>query len=260
MDIFRNVTTALNWTDSDWDFVCLNFNDLLKGILMQNNTYYAAVGGISVLYERYQEGYTFSIPTLTTGTSIIVRETIDSWLVFNLIEPTLGILLVITPLVTAILYFIFERRKSPFEEYLFHSYASVFFDNYAGLYRTSSRIVQVALWFLMLILISTYIANMTAVTSVNTILNGIHSPDDLNSRKVITYGGYNKLLYPYDAKPLNPENDDINIWKLSESLGNNDAAAYILDDPQAEIATWVHCDLYTRGRQFEPINLSLIHI
>eukprot|EP01017_Pseudomicrothorax_dubius_P025689 TRINITY_DN2803_c0_g1_i3.p1 TRINITY_DN2803_c0_g1~~TRINITY_DN2803_c0_g1_i3.p1 ORF type:complete len:507 (+),score=103.79 TRINITY_DN2803_c0_g1_i3:40-1560(+) len=258
LEMFKKVAEAMKWTDNDWDFACVEWNQMLNDILTTNK-YYAGTGGISILYDRIQSGYVFSIPTLSTGVSIVDNESLNPWLFLDLFEPRLGILLLVTPLVCSFLFFIFEQRKEPYEEYLWHSYASLFFVNTVPLHRTSSRIVQVALWFLMLILISTYTANMTAVTSVNEILNGINSPDDLNQKKVITYEGYNILLYPYGAKPLTqPGIDDIVISKISSYLSEDVAAAYVLDDPQAQIAVWMDCHLTTKGRQFETVNYGVM--
>ena len=50
---------------------------------------------------------------------------------------------------------------------------------------------------------------MTAIVSVDALVNGIFTADDLNSKKVKTQELYNLILYKYGAKPVPPANNTI---------------------------------------------------
>ena len=116
---------------------------------------------------------------------------------------------------------------------------------------------MVAYWFMILIIISTYTAQMTNIKSISQILNAINSASGLNQKTIKTFDEYEFYLYPLGAKAVTTS-FPTNLNTVEEDFWNSGIDGYVLDDVIARTYAYQSCDINIVGRLFQPISYAIL--
>jgi ABC-type amino acid transport substrate-binding protein len=256
IDYFTSVAQAAGLNPSSWNFQCVDTNTLWSLLASNPNLYLGAMGGLQISFDQMQAGYLYSQPTMITGLSVLIATTSSDWVFLQVFQVNFGLLLIATAFFVGTLLFFLEKRANALEVYLWHAFSSMFFCNSAKISTTPARMVMVSYWFMILIIISTYTANMTNIMSINQILNGISSAQGLNQKTIRTFDGYEFLLYPFGAKPVTtvfPTTLAAAELDFSEAMVDG----YAIDDVIARSYAYQSCDMDIVARLFQPFSYAM---
>ncbi len=93
--LFMNITRRLNWSDNDWDFVCLSNDNKTSQIEnYKEREFVAYLGGMQISYDLQNKGFTFSIPTFDSGLSILVLKEKDPWSMIKVFTMNIALIIV----------------------------------------------------------------------------------------------------------------------------------------------------------------------
>ena len=258
IDYFIRIADISGLDINSWNFQCVeNASEIYNMIQSNPQLYIGGIGGIKVSFDLLQSGFLFSYPTMNTGLSILVSSSADNWMFLRVFELRFGILLLATAFCIGILLFILEKQAYSLEKYLWHAFSSLYFCSSVKLEKTPSRIVMVAYWFMILIIISTYTAQMTNIKSISQILNAINSASGLNQKTIKTFDEYEFYLYPLGAKAVTTS-FPTNLNTVEEDFWNSGIDGYVLDDVIARTYAYQSCDINIVGRLFQPISYAIL--
>ena len=183
VDVFNEISSAFGLVQGDWEFECVTSEAALYQKLQSDPlTYIAGLGSLKTSLNYQLKGFTFSTsPTLHTGLSVLVAQSKNNWMFLKVFSIQTAGALLSTAIVMAILHYYLERAAFPFEKYLWNAFASMFFVTMVRLRFVPARIIQVVYWFIILIVVSSYGANLTAIMTSNQTGQDILSAANLKS-------------------------------------------------------------------------------
>jgi Ligand-gated ion channel/Bacterial extracellular solute-binding proteins, family 3 len=261
IDLMDEIFELMGYGTNDYEYHCVSFSEIFT--IQADPDITGSIGGITVTYERMQEGIKFSEPTMFGGISLLKYQSIESWTFLEVLGYQIPIIIVVTAFLLSIFFYIFEQKSQPYEDFFWHMMSSIFFVNVLNLQRFSTRVTMVAFWFMILIVISTYTAYMTTIQVVDKIANNIQTVNDINQMLIGTYSTYHTYLYPYGAKPISLENsdgtynDNFGRTEVLDYLKNGTLNGWALDDFQAKIIEWQECEIYLVARFFVAFNYAI---
>eukprot|EP01016_Furgasonia_blochmanni_P005417 TRINITY_DN12104_c0_g1_i5.p1 TRINITY_DN12104_c0_g1~~TRINITY_DN12104_c0_g1_i5.p1 ORF type:complete len:582 (-),score=164.28 TRINITY_DN12104_c0_g1_i5:682-2427(-) len=258
IEYFTELAKTLAISDDTWDFKCVNFDEIQPLLSQDPKTYWAGFGGITITYQRQKAGYQFTLPTMNTGLSVLIMNTNDPWVFLEVFSLEMGLCVLGTALAVAFIQFFLESQQYPLEDYLWNAFSSMYFVNGVRLHKTPARIIQIAYWFMVLIIISSYTANMTTVISLDKLMNQIQTADDIADKTIKTEVVYHEFLYPFGGKPVSPTSGGIPEEMVMSDLRDQVVDGFALDDPFAKIVAVKQCEIYLVARLFQPINFGLM--
>ena len=268
MDYFRLIAKKLNWVE--WNFYCIDFTEL-KTILSHPDEIFAFAGGLTISEEYTEKGFKFSLPTMNSGLTILTKKTTDDWTFIKVLTIEIVLMIIGTNILVGILIFFLERKVEGLDNYLWHTMASFFFISQVKINKTSSRLIMIAFWYMSLIILASYNAYLTSVVTVEKLLGGINTPEDLSMKDVKTFSIYASVLYNYGANPVlstkgysssNAQLDVIPFEMVENDLSRTDEYkidAFVFDDPAAAAAEFLYCDIYTTSRVFSTFSYGILY-
>ena len=257
VDYFLSLAEELGWEDQDWNFECVSESELESRLRSNTSLYVAALGGIRIEYEKFSDGFKFSKPIMNTGLSMLILEERDTWLFLKIISMKVGLAILGTTAAVAIFQFFFEAQNAGLETYIWNAFASIFFVNTVRLYTVPARFLQVAFWFMILIILATYEANMTALVAVEGVLEGIQTAADINSKTVMALEEYEFDLYPFGAKPKNDPNA-VNPSYIVDQLKEGNVDGVAVDDALASLVAQENCGVRRMARFFYTFSYGMM--
>jgi len=257
VDYMAELATQLGWSDSMWDFECVDSADLTATLDSDTSLYIGALGGQRVQYANLVSGYNYSRPTLFSGLSTLIYESKDNWFFITIISLNVGLAICGTAVGVAFLLYLFEGRSNALEQYIWHAFASIFFVSSVRLSTVPARILQIAYWFMVLIITSTYQANMTALLAVQGVLEGIQSIPDLNTKNLLAPPEFEFNLYSYGIKPTidNKTNDPTYIFNQLQ-VSNYDGVT--VPDSLASYVARENCNVFLVTRFYYKFNYAML--
>lgn len=266
MDYFRLIAKKLNWVE--WNFYCIDFTEL-ESFLNRPDEIFAFLGGLTISEEYTEKGFKFSLPTMNSGLTILTQKSSDDWTFIKVLTIEIVLMIMGTIILVGILIFFLERKAEGLDNYLWHTIASFFFISQVKINRTSSRLIMVAFWYMSLIILSSYNAYLTSVVTVEKLLGGINTPEDLSTKDIKTFSIYSSVLYNYGANPVlstkgysNAQLDVIPFEMVQNDLTRTDEFkidAFVLDDPAAAAAEFLYCGIYTSSRVFSTFSYGILY-
>ena len=257
VDYMKDLATELGWSDSFWDFECVDSKDLTTLLNSDTTLYIGALGGQRIQYEQMIGGYTYSRPTLFSGLSTLIHESYDQWFFITIISLNVGLAILGTAIGVALFQYVFEGRCVGLEQYLWNAFASIFFVSTVRLSTTPARLLQIAYWFMVLIITATYQANMTALLAVQGVMDGIQSTADLNTKNLMAPAEFEFNLYSYGIKPTIDENS-YDPEYIYDQLVNGDFDGVTVPDPLASWIAQTYCEVYMVTRFYYKYNYGML--
>lgn len=255
VDYMTELASALQWTDDMWDFECVDAADVATK-LADSTTYIGAMGGQRIQYSDMVSGFQFSKPTIFSGLSTLIYEKKDDWFFISIISLNVGLAICGTAVGVAFLLYLFEGRSNALEQYIWHTFASIFFVSSVRLSTVPARILQIAYWFMVLIITSTYQANMTALLAVQGVLEGIQSIPDLNTKNLLAPAEFEFNLYSYGIKPTIDNNTDDPLY-ISNQLAEGNYDGVTVPDALASYIARENCNIYLVTRFYYKFNYAI---
>jgi polar amino acid transport system substrate-binding protein len=183
-----------------------------------------SIGGITITSERIKRGIKFSQNTLDTGVTLLLQSIdvilfiklgkTDPWMFVKVFELETGIAIVASTLIVGLLLYFYEGRKQSFFYYMWHSWyafkfynlysfrAQVFFINDIRIETTVGRVVQAIFWFTILILVSTYTANMASMMTQQQMFRYINHLNQIAGQRIASPSSYEDIIKSYGVSQL----------------------------------------------------------
>lgn len=249
VDIVREALTMAGWKyNEDYTFTCHN----------TNSPSHAEFGGLELTAESYQADLDFSVPTLAGGLSILVSQSInDTFTTYlGVMDYTLWIVTGAAWLFVTVVLWVFEKGNPSvpgdflkgIKETIWISLCGMVLINNYRIKRASSRILLLGYW-----LFGTMIIGLFFACNARNYLIGvspIHSPESLNSRRVITCETCIDSITQYGPLLLDFRIDQGNFDEGVEMLRSGLADALVFDYDFMQGRTAAMCDLVTVSPQF----------
>lgn len=200
--------TAKIMNITGYNIKCLPFEEMINDIFQGGIQCDIAIGAITLNTERMQKGIIFTFPTYRSSLGVLVSAKYRHGRTWSFLTPmdwTVWLAITITALVLPIIVFMIESWSvhgfvdtddvtSGFAQALFDSVAMILnFGNFV-VKSVEGRLVVIGYGFLVLILVNTYVANLTAFLTLSHIKSSIKEIKDLPGKKVASGGGYVRAL------------------------------------------------------------------
>lgn len=260
VNVFNEISSAFNLVEGDWEFECVASEaSLYQKLQSDPSTYIAGFGSLKTSLNYQLKGFTFSTsPTLHTGLSVLVAQSKNNWMFLKVFSIQTAGALLSSAIVMAILHYYLERGTYPFERYLWNAFASMFFVTMVRLKFAPARIIQVVYWFIILIVVSSYGANLTAIMTSTQSGQDILTVANLKSTVIKTPQINMPILPLYGAQPLLDQRVFITDGNVMKDLEQVSIDGYALEDSMAQILSRQNCQLSKRVRLFHTFNYVLV--
>jgi len=259
ISLFNEIYSSFGLTENDWEFECVETEELLFQKLASDPVMYiAGFGSIKTTLKYQFAGFTYSTrPTIQTGLSILVAQKKDNWLFLRIFSFQTGAALILSAIVMGVLHYYLERREFPFEKYLWNAFTAIFFVSMVNVRTIPARIIQLSFWFIIIILLASYSAALTAIMTDDQVRLDIHNVADLKNTVIKTPQRNMGILPLYGAQPLLDERVRITHGNVLRDLETDFIDGYALDDPSAQILARQSCGLSKRIKLFHPYGFVL---
>lgn len=262
IDLFKAMMPLMGWTYDMIEWRCLEWDEMMN-LLVNTTECDIAPAGLGPWQDRIDMGLRFSIATLQSGLSIMVRRTESDpgmWYFFSAMSTEVWLIMIFTGIATGVIVWLFEVGMKA----LNHEtkwMGNVMWDTIGRPvqmrdYRLSSIAANITglVWsFVVFILMALYSANLTANLTVSQLTNTIRDVGDLPGRAVASWSGYEDSLrdkYKVQIIPY-PWADVADERKMAEDLVNGLVSAVVLDDSALRSLDADNCDTMIIGQQFD---------
>jgi len=253
VELYRLAAAKNNWVENvDYVFKCvLEVDIMIDELKFVNGTCDVGIGAIVITTEREDQGIQFTYPIYNTGLSILVKtegRASGGWAFFQPFALNLWLAVGLTLVIFPTLLFLIEFGSLKRRIYLQDAIRGIEKATLRacktlvmgwGL-EVSSRaafIFNLFFFFMVLILRSTYTANLAATLTVNQINSQITSMEELRGKAVITNSAYSQKLrsrYGIRAFELNEEEYEDQYIEAAKDIINGELTALITDAPLLE--------------------------
>lgn len=262
IELFKNIMPLMGWTYDMIEWRCLDWDEMMN-LLVNTTECDIAPAGMGPWQERIDMGLRFSVSTLQSGLSIMVKSSQSDpgkWYFFSAMEASVWIAMVCSGILVGLVVWMFEVGMKALDndtKYLRNPmWDSVGRPVQMRDYRLSSTAANVVglTWsFTVYILMALYTANLTANLTVTQINNNIQGVSDLPGRAVASWEGYAddiKQQYGVNVVPYawDGASDE---EKMVNDLVKGLVVAVVLDDSALRSIDASNCDTMIVGSQFD---------
>ncbi|CAN1327321.1 Glutamate receptor 2.7 [Linum perenne] len=245
------------------EFICYDesYDDLIQGVY--NQTFDAAVGDLTILAERYQY-VDFTQPFTESGLSTIVRSSPDDspWMFTKPFDFQMWTMCLALLLYTIVVVWFMEHNSNPefqgpwnaqLGTALWFIFCSLFFVQREKVYSNLTRVVLTVWLFVVLILNSSYTANLSSMLTVLRLKPNIVDIDSLikNNLKIGCDG--DSFVKDYLQKVLHFKSDNIESvdseYKYEGKFDTNNISAAFLEIPYQRVFINHYCKRFTATPQ-----------
>ncbi|CAN1810539.1 Glutamate receptor 3.6 [Linum perenne] len=262
IDIFDMVLGALGY-DLHYKFEAYNgtYEELID--LVYNKTYDAVVGDMTITSSR-SDKVEFTQPFMESGLSMIVPANSErsAWMFLKPFTPKMWLVTGAILIYTMFIIWFFEHRTSP--EYngplrsqmgtaIHFTFSSLFFAHREKVYSNLTRVVLTVWLFVVLILNSSYTANLSSMLTVLRLKPNIVDIDSLikNNLKIGCDG--DSFVKDYLQKVLHFKSDNIESvdseYKYEGKFDTNNISAAFLEIPYQRVFINHYCKRFTATPQ-----------
>lgn len=262
IDLFKAMMPLMGWTYDMIEWRCLEWDEMMN-LLVNTTECDLAPAGMGPWQDRIDMGLRFSIATLQSGFSIMVRRSESDpgmWYFFSAMSTEVWLIMIFTGIATGVIVWLFEVGMKA----LNHEtkwMGNVMWDTIGRPvqmrdYRLASIAANITglVWsFVVFILMALYSANLTANLTVSQLNNSIRDVKDLPGRAVASWSGYEDDLrdkYKVQIIPY-PWGDVADERKMAEDLVNGLVSAVVLDDSALRSLDADNCQTMIVGNQFD---------
>lgn len=262
IELFKNVMPLMGWTYDMIEWRCLDWDEMMN-LLVNTTECDLAPAGMGPWQERIDMGLRFSVATLQSGLSIMVKSSQSDpgrWYFFSAMEASVWIAMVFSGILVGLIVWMFEVGMKALDhdtKYLRNPmWDSVGRPVQMRDYRLSStaaNIVGLTWSFTVFILMALYTANLTANLTVTQINNNIQGVSDLPGRAVASWDGYGddlKQQYGVSVVPY-AWDGSADEEKMVNDLVNGLVVAVVLDDSALRSMDASNCETMIVGNQFD---------
>lgn len=261
IELFQNIMPLMGWTYDMIEWRCLDWDEMMD-LLVNTTECDLAPAGMGPWQDRIEMGLRFSVSTLQSGLSIMVKSSQSSpgrWYFFSAMEASVWIAMVFSGIFVGLVVWMLEVGMKALDhdtKYLRNPmWDSVGRPVQMRDYRLSStaaNIVGLTWSFTVFILMALYTANLTANLTVTQLNNNIQGVSDLPGRAVASWDGYSdelKQKYGVSAVPYawDGASDE---EKMVNDLISGLVVAVVLDDSALRSMDASNCDTMIVGSQF----------
>lgn len=246
-DIFLSLSdqaTADIMNITGYKFKCLPFNEMMEDIVQGGIQCDIAVGAITLNTEHMRKGIVFTFPTYRSSLGVLVSATNHHGRTWSFLTPmdwTVWAAVGATALVVPFIVFIIESWSvhgfvdtdditSGLVQAFYDSVAMILNFGSFAVKSVEGRLVVIGYGFLVLILVNTYVANLTAFLTLAHIKSSIRDLSDLPGKQIASGGKYSRSLRGRGilvSKPFADEDKDL----MMDRLVSGDFHALLYDDP-----------------------------
>ncbi|CAN1166135.1 Glutamate receptor 2.7 [Linum perenne] len=262
IDLFDMVLGALEY-DLPYNFEAYNgtYEELID--LVYNKTYDAVVGDMTITSSR-SDKVEFTQPFMESGLSMIVPANSErsAWMFLKPFTPKMWLVTGAILIYTMFIIWFFEHRTSP--EYngplrsqmgtaIHFTFSSLFFAHREKVYSNLTRVVLTVWLFVVLILNSSYTANLSSMLTVLRLKPNIVDIDSLikNNLKIGCDG--DSFVKDYLQKVLHFKSDNIESvdseYKYEGKFDTNNISAAFLEIPYQRVFINHYCKRFTATPQ-----------
>ncbi|CAN1327313.1 Glutamate receptor 2.7 [Linum perenne] len=243
--------------------ICSSLNLCLAIPLFHQQTFDAAVGDLTILAERYQY-VDFTQPFTESGLSTIVRSSPDDspWMFTKPFDFQMWTMCLALLLYTIVVVWFMEHNSNPefqgpwnaqLGTALWFIFCSLFFVQREKVYSNLTRVVLTVWLFVVLILNSSYTANLSSMLTVLRLKPNIVDIDSLikNNLKIGCDG--DSFVKDYLQKVLHFKSDNIESvdseYKYEGKFDTNNISAAFLEIPYQRVFINHYCKRFTATPQ-----------
>jgi ABC-type amino acid transport substrate-binding protein len=262
IELFKNMMPLMGWTYDMIEWRCLEWDEMMD-LLVNTTECDIAPAGMGPWQERIEMGLRFSVSTLQSGLSIMVKSSQGDpgrWYFFSAMDTSVWLAMVFSGIMVGIIVWLYEVGMKALDhdtKYLRNPmWDSVGRPVQMRDYRLSStaaNLVGVTWSFAVFILMALYTANLTANLTVTQINNNIQGIADLPGRAVASWSGYTddlKKNYMVNAIPY-AWDGAADEEKMVNDLLSGLVVAVVLDDSALRSMDASNCETMIVGNQFD---------
>lgn len=264
--LFQLVQEQLGWPDSQLNWTCMDWYDMLDALEAGDGTCDLAVAGVDISRINLEKGITFTYPTLGAGYRILVATedtgTVDYWIFMNAFEWQLWLAILLTAIGVGLILWGVERwanmrpappGEPPYPKLQPQVFGALgrpmqIFDleprNFAG------RFILLIFSFMMLVLTAVYTGSTAANLTASQLQSSIRSVEDLPGKRVGTWEDpeYMSDLSKRGITPTGyPWNTNEDLQNMFDAVRDGDIQALVLDSYILEFSAASQCDLVLVG-------------
>ena len=226
------------------------------------------IGGVTITSERLED-FRYSYPTIRSGLILLVhgdtRTGIFSF--FDMFETALWMAILGATILVAHLIWLFERDEHS-EEYpkgyiagmkeaLWYSFAMLFFANDKPLKSLPARIVALAFWMMMVIIIASYTANLTIL--ITSDMTRIQSVTEIDGLKVRCDELYAPAVAKYNPYIEQVKMNDKGVREAAiEALEGYEISAIVVEKLPGQYIGADNCEVLHTEEVFYDLNYGMI--
>ncbi|XP_050367301.1 glutamate receptor 2.7-like [Argentina anserina] len=257
IEIFRMVHIRLNYTlPFELQYVNGSYIDLVERV--HNKTLDAGIGDITIIAERldkveYTQPYIQSVLVLIVPVSGYMEWTLLKPFSAKMWAASGGILLY-----TILIIWFLERPVNPdfsgplrnqIGAAVWFAFTSLFFAHRERLYNSLTKVVVIVWLFVVLILVTSYTANLSSILTIQRLkpnVTDIETLKTMNSKVGLDTGSF---IFNYAVNVLKFKKENLitiaTELEYTEALKNKTISAALLDFPEAEVFMNKYCKNYT---------------
>ena len=258
IDLIQKIASELEWAPDSWTLTCMSFDDMLMAI--ETNSADIAIGCISITNDRLKV-MKFSTPTMDSGLVLVTMKNKLSlfWLILQPFDYTMWISIVLLIVVHSHLIWMAEqhpegpihmRYSTGIMETLHHSIISLFLLGDLKIRTLSGQVVQIGYWFTGLIIIVSYLSNVSAILSINWLSTNIQTYNDITNATVGGFGEYKEELSLYSTSVVSYNWTYEASISVINDLQNGNIAAAAIPYNFAVYLSQKNCNYLIVGQEF----------
>ena len=279
----RLIAEDLQWSTAEYAFECVNYEDVEDRIKENKNVtlgiykcyIYIALNEIIITSDWLEKNFKFSFPLYSSRLKLLVRkeEKQNLFSFLTMFSTNLWLMILLTTFVMGILTWIYEERNFKgrkvlthlvnFQEILYDTASSFFYLNEIKRTNLASKIIQVCFWFMVLVFVAMYTADLTGKLTENKLDLTIQSigQAERDNVKLNSLSKYERFVH----KDLNVDyvniTDPSTFQVLVDKLIDRDIDGVFADGSYIESATLKHFnDVAVAGDEFAEFNYGTIYI
>lgn len=218
-----------------------------------------AVGGITLTSKRIQQGVQFTFPTYHASLGALVVGSIKKGGTWSFLAPmhwTVWVALGMTSLVVPVIVFFIESWSvhgfidtddisNGLMQAMYDGVVMVLNFGSFAVHSVEGRLVAIGYGFLVLILVNTYVANLTAFLTLTSINSPIRKMDDLPGKTITAGAVYQRQLTRGKIDIADTFSSREKEDKVQEMLTKGGYEALLYDDPWIRYQAGQSCRLFS---------------
>lgn len=242
--IVRDALNRVNWVEgTDFYFNCTTWDDLMDVIQNQRRLVLGSACGLTISLDRLQSGVKFSLPTMSTGISVLYRKTDKTTFYIRTFSPEFLASLVLLPILVGIIMYVLENRRVPWVNYMYHALTMYFKVDDMFFLTQESRITGLSAKIFTLVVMTVYVAVTVNIFDNDRNYGGVRQKSDLAGLKVATIEFYENNMR--DVGAIFQSFPD--LWEpadIQAELVSKDIIYFAQDGPIVSYLVATQCDLY----------------